>query len=144
VIPGGEEDKPIPSLTLRKTVEKHIKKRSLNLISPERVEVEKPAYTEVRITAVVVPDSMDVAVPLEKEILKRLKKFLHPLTGGPEESGWEFGRDVHISDVYALLEGIKDVDHVESLTLNDDGESEEFGIVCSGKHEITMKPGSVR
>jgi hypothetical protein len=147
VIPGGEEDKPIPSLTLRKTVEKHIKKRSLNLISPERVEVEKPLYTEVSITVVVVPDSMDVAVPLEKEILKRLKKFLHPLTGGPEESGWEFGRGVHISDVYALLEGIKDADHVEALELNDgpgDVAVEESKTVCSGEHKITMNPGSVR
>lgn len=147
VIPGGEEDKPIPSLTLRKTVEKHIKKRSLNLISPERVEVRKPLYTEVSITVVVVPDSMDVAIPLEKEILKRLKKFLHPLTGGPEESGWEFGRGVHISDVYALLEGIKDVDHVEALKLN--GESVDVAVaesktVCSGEHNITMNPGGVR
>ena len=152
VIPGGEEDKPIPSLTLRKTVEKHIKKRSLNLISPERVEVRKPSYIEVSIMAVVVPDSMDVAVPLEKEILKRLKKFLHPLTGGPDESGWEFGRGVHISDVYALLEGIKDVDHVETLELNkgsDDAKSvdvkvEESETVCSGEHNITMNPGGVR
>ena len=147
VIPGGEEDKPIPSLTLRKTVEKHLKKRSLNLISPERVEVRKPSYMEVSITAVVVPDSMDVAVPLEKEILKQLKKFLHPLTGGAEESGWEFGRGVHISDVYALLEGIKDVDHVVALKLN--GGSGDVAVgesktVCSGEHKITMNPVSVR
>ena len=141
VIPDTEEDKPIPSLTLRKTVEKHLKKRSLNLIQPERIEVEKPSYMEVSITAVVVPDSMDVAVPLEKEILKRLKKFLHPLTGGPEECGWDFGRSVHISDIYALLEGIKDVDHVEKLRLSNGNQSEEFGIVCSGEHRITMKFG---
>ena len=147
VIPGGEEDKPIPSLTLRKTVEKHLKKRSLNLIPPERIEVKKPSYLEVSITTVVVPDSMDVAVLLEKEILKRLKKFLHPLTGGPEESGWEFGRDVHISDVYVLLESIKDVDHVKTLKLNDGLEDVAVGeskTVCSGGHRITMNPGSVR
>jgi len=147
VIPGGEKDKPIPSLTLRKTVEKHIKKRSLNLIPPERVEVEKPSYMEVSITAVVVPDSMDVAVPLEKEILKRMKKFLHPLTGGPEGRGWDFGRDVHISDVYALLEGIKDVDHVEKLELNGklrDVVVKKFKTVCTGEHKITIDPRSVR
>ncbi len=90
---------------------------------------------------------MDVAIPLEREILKRLNKFLHPLTGGPEEIGWEFGRDVHISDVYALLEGIKDVDHVETLKLNDgpgDVAVGESKTVCSGEHKITMNPGSVR
>jgi len=146
IIPKGEEDKPTPSLGLIRTVEKHLIKRSLNLILPESIEVQKPSYREVSITVGVVPESIDLAIPLEKEILKRLKEFLHPLTGGPEKSGWEFGRDVHISDVYALLEGIKGVDHVEKLMLKDDDESEdvkveEFETVCSGVHKITMKIG---
>ncbi|MBL0731332.1 MAG: putative baseplate assembly protein [Desulfosarcina sp.] len=146
IIPKGEEDKPTPSLGLIRTVEKHLVKRSLNLILPESIEVQKPSYREVSITVDVVPESIDLAIPLEKEILKRLKEFFHPLTGGPEKSGWEFGRDVHISDVYALLEGIKGVDYVEKLILKDDYKSEdvkveEFETVCSGVHKITMKIG---
>jgi len=144
VIPRGEEDKPMPSSALMRTVEKHLLECSLNLILSGSIEVKGPSYKEVGIVVDVVPESIDQAIPLEKEILKRLKEFLHPLTGGPEKSGWEFGRDVHISDVYALLEGIKGVDHVENLMLNDESEDvrvEDFETVCSGEHRITMKFG---
>jgi hypothetical protein len=144
LIPKGEEDKPIPSLGLMKKVEKYLLERSLNLILPVSIVVQEPSYKEVRVTVDVVPESIDQAIPLEKAILKQLKEFLHPLTGGPEERGWEFGRDVHISDVYALLEGIKGVDHVEKLELNDgseDVEVKEDETVCSGEHRILMKLG---
>ncbi|MBE9593864.1 MAG: baseplate J/gp47 family protein, partial [Proteobacteria bacterium] len=144
LIPKGEEDKPTPSLGLMRLVENYLLDRSLNLILPVSIVVQEPSYKEVRITVDVVPESIDQAIPLEKAIVKRLKGFLHPLTGGPEERGWEFGRAVHISDVYALLEGIKGVDHVEKLELNDgsaDVEVKEDETVCSGEHRIRMKLG---
>jgi len=148
IIPKGKEDKPSPSLSLIRTVEKHLLDRTLNLILPGSVVVQGPIYQEISITAEVVPESMDIAIPLEKEILKKLKEFLHPLTGGPEKEGWEFGRSVHISDIYALLEGIKGVDHLKELQLNGQKKDEEkdFKIegaqtVCSGEHSITMRLG---
>jgi hypothetical protein len=144
VIPKGGEDKPMPSSGLLKMVEKYLRDRSLNLILPAIIKVLNPSYIEVKVTVEVVPESIDQAIPLEKEILKRLKEFLHPLTGGPEKIGWEFGRDVHISDVYALLEGIKGVEHVQNLMLNDkpaDVNAKEFETVCSGEHRIRMKLG---
>ena len=144
IIPKGEEDKPMPSAGLMKMVEKHLRERSLNLILPKSIEVREPSYKEVKVTVDVVPESIDQAIPLEKEILKRLKEFFHPLTGGHEKRGWEFGRDVHISDVYALLEGIKGVEHVEKLKLNgksEDVKVKEFRPVCSGEHRIRMKLG---
>lgn len=144
VVPEGKEDKPIPSLWLLKIVEKHILQRALNLVSPECVEIHKPEYVEISINVSIVPESMELAVPLENEILMRLKDCLHPLTGGTEKTGWEFGRDVHISDVYALLEGIDGVDHVENLFLNGkehDVIVEDHRTVSSGKHTITMKFG---
>ena len=142
IIPKGGEDKPKPSSGLLRKVEKYLLERSLNLILPASIVVQEPSYKEVRITVYVVPESIDLAIPLEKEILKRLKEFLHPLTGGPERSGWEFGRDVHISDVYALLEGIKGVDHVYDLELNEkskDVKAKEDETVCSGEHRIRMR-----
>ena len=143
IIPKGKEDKPQPSIGLIQIVEDYLRHLSLNSILNESLEVRGPSYKEVRVSVDVIPESIDQAVPLEKEIRKQLKAYLHPLTGGNEGRGWEFGRGVHISDVYALLEGIKDVDHVDNLELNDGkgvyvGESQT---VCSGEHKITMKPG---
>ena len=38
------------------------------------------------------------------EIIKALKNFLHPLTGGADHSGWPFGRSVYVSEIYQLLD----------------------------------------
>lgn len=142
VIPGENKDKPFPSSLLLKTVEKHLMGRSLNLITPGCIEVSGPQYVEVSIGADVAPVSIDIAVPLEAEILKQLKAFLHPLYGGPGNKGWEFGRGLHISDVYALLESIEGVDHVENIRLNGkhgDVEVKSDETLCSGQHQITMR-----
>ena len=144
IIPKGKEDKPQPSIGLIQIVENYLRQLSLNSILSESLEVSGPLYKEVKVSVDVIPGSIDQVIPLEKDIRKQLKAYLHPLTGGNDGHGWEFGRSVHISDVYTLLEGIKDVDHVENLKLNDDkdvsvGESQT---VCSGEFKITMKPGS--
>lgn len=144
VIPKGEEDKPLPSMGLKEIVKNHLLSRSLNLISAERIQIEDPSYVEVQVNADVIPESIEDAIPLEKEILKRLMAYFHPLTGGNEKRGWEFGRNVHISDVYAMLEGIKGVDHVENLELNGDDKDvsiEKMDMASTGQHRITMKPG---
>jgi hypothetical protein len=45
-------------------------------------------------------------------IIRALKKFLHPLTGGPKGTGWPFGRNVNVSEIYELLDRLPEVDFV--------------------------------
>ena len=81
---------------------------------------------------------------MEKEIVIQLKEYLHPLTGGNEKKGWEFGRGVHISDIYAMLEGINGVHHVANLRLNEESvdiEIQVYEIICPGELRVTMKGG---
>lgn len=47
-----------------------------------------------------------------------LAEFLHPLTGGPDRTGWPFGRTVYTSEVYAELEQVALVDYVEDVVLS--------------------------
>jgi len=144
IIPDGTEDMPVPSQRLLKKVKNSLLKGSLNTMSPAILDIREPTYMKVGVTVEVVPESIDQAAPLEKEIMERLKGFFHPLTGGYEEHGWEFGRDVHISDVYALIGGIQGVDYMENLMLNDrpdDLPVQKFETVCSGEHRIRMKVG---
>jgi hypothetical protein len=141
VIPGENNDKPLPSPVLLKTVEQHLTGRALDPLPPGCLDISGPRYVQVNITVELAPLSMDNAVPLEAEVLKQLKAFLHPLSGGPGKSGWEFGRDLHISDVYALLESIPGVDHTASLLLNGehrDVRVKPFETLCSGNHKVTM------
>src|SRR5439155_21185086 len=44
-----------------------------------------------------------------------LERFLHPLHGGPDSTGWAFGRDVFLSELFAALEELPGVEHVRSL-----------------------------
>jgi hypothetical protein len=46
-----------------------------------------------------------------------LRAFFHPLTGGPEQTGWPFGRAVYASEVAAVLEQLSLVDYVEDVQL---------------------------
>jgi hypothetical protein len=145
VIPKGGEDRPVPNPGLLRTVKRYLLERSLNTIPEKRVEVLGPIYKEVRVAVSVVPTSTEGVVPLEQAVTKRLKDYLHPLRGGPDGEGWRFGRDVHLSDIYSLLEGIEGVDHVENLLLNDEQRDvtiSESDMVCSGDHAIVMRVGA--
>jgi hypothetical protein len=59
----------------------------------------------------------DAAIKAEagREGAAALAAHLHPLTGGPDGAGWPFGRSVHASDLYALLDGLAGVDYVDGL-----------------------------
>jgi hypothetical protein len=98
-----------------------------------RVHVVSPVQVPVRVEAVVVrrPDAPEPAAPevlraswervaatdVRRGVLEALAAWLDPLRGGPGAAGWPFGRDVHVSDLYALLEAVPGVDHVVELRL---------------------------
>jgi len=68
-------------------------------------------------------DSTVSSDKLAAEARSKLQSFFHPLRGGDEGRGWEFGKAVSRGDVYALLEGISGVDHVRSLYLKNSEEN---------------------
>ena len=59
--------------------------------------------------------------------------------------GWEFGKGFSLSDIYAFLEGVEGVDHVENLKLSANGEiSEDYlaldmhYLPANGKHTLNI------
>ncbi|HEX8921575.1 MAG TPA: hypothetical protein VF766_08865, partial [Pyrinomonadaceae bacterium] len=89
----------------------------------------------------------DGASEVKLAIAQALAEHLHPLRGGPEGTGWAFGRYPHESNLYALIEGIAGVDHVTSLTFAPGEESAEvkkagkYFLVYSGTHTINLRFG---
>jgi len=142
IIPYDNSEMPLPSSELLRQVKNYIVKRSLSSVSPSHIAIQKPDYLPVDIAVDIFPVSLENSTLLEKDIIKRIKAFLHPLYGGPEQKGWEFGRALRFSDVYALLESIDGVDHSANLTLNGRAEDvtlNEFQTLCSGSHLITLQ-----
>jgi hypothetical protein len=162
IVPSSSDARPLPSPQLRQRVEKYLLDHSANVASsPLHIKVIPPAYVAVKVLADVYPLSIDLAPQVEARVIAALQKFLHPLNGGYQNVGWDFGRVPCLSDFYALLETIDGVDHVDSLSLTLQsttllGEVEgdpvlvneerpldvaapPFTLVYSGEHKITIK-----
>jgi Baseplate J-like protein len=118
VVPEGTDSKLLPSVELVRTVEDELARRSLATLGvplPSRVNVVGPGYVPVELEVAVRPPEPARSDPARKAVLAALDRFLHPLSGGPDGDGWAFGRDVFLSEVFAVLEALPDVEHVHHL-----------------------------
>ena len=146
IVPGSDAQQPTPSLGLIEQVKTYLLDRSS--ASLESLEVTEPDWVKVEVTTAIVPTSLEVAGTVLTAVKTSLTQFLHPLTGGPGGEGWPFGRQPHESDLYALLESIGGVDHVESLEMTmvaiDDVEISDPNdwtgthLVFSGEHNVSL------
>ncbi|MEN3360503.1 MAG: hypothetical protein V7637_4485 [Mycobacteriales bacterium] len=87
-----------------------------------RLRVSGPRYRDVALSVTVVRDVATLlrADTVRAAVVLALSTFLSPLTGGDAGTGWEFGRPVYRSELYALLEGVRGVDHVAQVLLGGD------------------------
>jgi hypothetical protein len=96
----------------------------------------------VSVAAEIVPVSPEQATDVQTAVMERLRAFLHPLTGGLDSTGWDFGRQPHRSDLFALAEGTAGVDHIRRLVVTavaDEGNARpDRFLVYSGDHQIVM------
>jgi predicted phage baseplate assembly protein len=146
VLPYLPASRPAPSRGLLAAVASFLNRRR---VLGTRVEVAGPSYVEVRVRARVkaLPGASGEA--LARRLRAALDSFLHPLTGGPEGSGWSFGRAVYISEVYQVLDETEGADHVLALELiGPDGRVRcdnlclpPDGLPDAGAHEIAVEGG---
>jgi predicted phage baseplate assembly protein len=116
-----------------------------------RLDIRSPAYYWVacNVQLRIAPGADRDAV--EAEVLGRLHRFLNPLVGGASGEGWDFGRDLFVSDVYQSLQGIRNVQFIRSVEMyaaqpggaprGDPVESLEViahGVIASGTHTVTF------
>ena len=147
IIPYSQEAQPQPSFGLRQQVRRFLEARaSVDLMETGRIKVIGPTYCTVKVTATLAVLEAHEAKVVEIRAREALAEFLHPLRGGPEKQGWELGRDVHLSDIAALLEHIPGVDYVERLLLSggtgstgERVEVPELQIVVAGQVQLTLK-----
>ncbi len=115
IVPQSNDAQPQPSFELRRRVRDFLLARSP--ASMGGLAVIGPVYLPIGVEAVVAALNPSEAGPVGERVGLALARFLHPLTGGPEGAGWDFGRGVYLSDVAAVLEAIEGVDYVETINL---------------------------
>jgi len=93
-----------------------------------QVLVRGPMYTPIRLGMTVALDSNTKPDEVKNAVETAIGGYLDPLTGGPDGSGWPFGRSLSIFELYHLIEPISGVDHVEKIVLNGDQTIKEMAV----------------
>ncbi|MBD2438754.1 putative baseplate assembly protein [Nostoc sp. FACHB-110] len=137
ILPHSSDRQPTPSLALLEQVETYIRSRCAATVD---LLVTAPKWQEVTVTATITPVSLESADLVRNSVRQRLETFLHPLTGGRGE-GWQFGRYPKESDIYAIIQSIPGVDHVNSVELvpkDTDSSLSADCVIYSGQHNINL------
>lgn len=133
VLPYLPADRPSPSPGLRRMVANYLFPRR---VIGTRVEVIGPTYVQVAVQAQVQALRGVNKVDLQRRIVAELNRFFHPLTGGPDGTGWPFGRDVFRSEVLQRIDETVGVDNVLSLALILGCGGPQCGNLCLSANEL--------
>jgi predicted phage baseplate assembly protein len=124
VLPQGDEvggyvapDRLLLSAELMQAVEAHLNQRRL---VGTRLVVRSPQLVWVSVTAAVrLPERAGAAHAGEvrRQAEAALYRYLNPYVGGPGGGGWPFGRELHVSELYALLQRLPGLEFVDELRL---------------------------
>jgi uncharacterized phage protein gp47/JayE len=139
-VPHSSKAKPLPTQELIQRVQKYLTDNGQPTVG---VTVTGPIYISVNVTLEIALASLDGASAVEQAIHQKLDKFLHPLTGGLDGTGWAFGREPYKSDFYALIESVPGVDHIRTLQVevieDQTGvKNTDRFLVYSGTHQVSL------
>jgi hypothetical protein len=141
LVPHSADPEPLPTQGLIREVKGFLKTRR---IATANLDIVGPTYTNVSVQATIYPQHSEEADHVRNLVKTNLEAFFHPLTGGPDEQGWEFGRDVYVSEVCKVIEDTAGVNHAEDVRVSGGtqyGEYVEVGedsLVASGEHQVAI------
>jgi predicted phage baseplate assembly protein len=82
-----------------------------------RILVEPPVYRGVTVVTKLKARPRANPTRLRDTALLALYRYLDPITGGPDEGGWPFGRPVTVGEIYATLQRLRETELVEDVRL---------------------------
>lgn len=148
VVPYTRPNSTIPatSASFLQTVKRHLEEHrlvttDLHIIAPEYVRVSVACKVFLK------KGSSESAVG--ERIGEALRTFLSPLSpGGPQKTGWPFGRAVYPSEIYQLIDKVVGVDYVVEVQLSATGphrltnriiQINPIAVVYSGEHTVEVR-----
>ncbi|MBI4494448.1 MAG: putative baseplate assembly protein [Chloroflexi bacterium] len=155
-----DSDGPVPrdrlALPARviQEVQAHLDRR--RLLTCELL-IGPPTYVWVHAAVKVLAQPQADRGRVAKAVSSALYRYLHPMVGGPEGTGWPFGRELMAGDIYARLQQVEDVAMVEEVVLHMvDPDSERIGaplsrlplepdaLICSWEHSVEVESVETR
>jgi predicted phage baseplate assembly protein len=109
-----DEELQRPPMELLRRITEHLD--TCRLVGT-RLAVSPPRYQGITVAARLTARIPGKAADVRQAALRALYQYLSPLDGGPERTGWPFGRPVQAFDVSAVLAGVPGVAAVEEVLL---------------------------
>jgi predicted phage baseplate assembly protein len=81
------------------------------------VEVTTPYYQGISVAALLYGAQGRPTALVRQRATDVLHRFINPLTGGPDGTGWPFDADINVAMVTQLLESVEGVERVEEALL---------------------------
>lgn len=82
-----------------------------------RISIEPPVFQGVTVVARVKARTGTSAARLQEQATTALYRYFHPIEGGPDGTGWPFGRPILLGEVHAVLQRLNGVELVEDARL---------------------------
>jgi len=136
---------PIPSRGFLQNVRNFLRSR---LLVTTNLFVIAPRFVQVQVATQIRIEPRRNAERVQGAVSEALFRFLDPITGGPKQEGWPFGRAVYRSEVYQIIEGVEGVACVDAVTLTGPGCPgstrekillRKIDLVYSGDHTIQTR-----
>lgn len=132
-----------------------------------QIRLQEPTYVGVTVQTEVALEPEYLEPQLREQTLRLLRtalcQFLHPITGGPDQTGWPFGRPVFSSDIVRVLQAFPGVRYLGTVQLYEIRETQpghweripsprpviepgDQGLICSWasrrhpSHTLTLMP----
>src|SRR5262249_40016692 len=104
---------PLGDLLLKR-IQAHLDSRRVVGV---RVLIEPPLYMGLTVEARIQASPRVDPKQLQGAAVKALNEYFHPISGGPDGTGWPFGRPVHAGEAFWVLQQINGVLFVEDARL---------------------------
>jgi hypothetical protein len=138
IVPAATQPGRSPSLDLLAQVAAYLQARctqgvKLQVIGPTWIATD----IEVHVASTTIENS-DATLAAVRDAIAR---FLDPVTGGDDGTGWPFGRRPRISDLLACISAVPGVDHVSQIAVRcPPFDSDDFGGKVPGIDLLSLAP----
>jgi hypothetical protein len=147
IVPHSQEARPLPTAEIKSRVREHLARRLPAAIAAN-LRILNPEYRPISVSAELVARHPEQAARVEALLRQNLDTFLHPLTGGPDGAGWNFGQPVYLSQIARVIEETEGLDYASQVVLRV-GEQVyresvpvgQLGLASAGDHELQFKTG---
>ncbi len=111
VVPDGTARNPLPTRGTLQLVANYLDQH--RLLTSE-LFVAAPRYREVRVEVHVIAKPTADLGNVEQSVRDRLLNYFHPLNGGEQATGWDFGEEIDFSETYRQIFQVDGVERIDT------------------------------